>query len=146
MLDLKTALQQISQKWNYKLDEISPNVFRMDVALKLKDGSFRYQFVYIWRVAGQNGQRDRFYMNSRCGRYNMGLNLYNMMKEAGWCNYSALTITNDKDKDGNPCETIITQAAPYADNTSLELLNDIIFEVANNADIIEEKYFGGDNV
>lgn len=146
MLDLKSTLQQISQKWNYKLDEISPNVFRMDVALKLKDGSFRYQFVYLWLDKGQDGRKDRFYMNSRCGKYHMGINHYNVMKEAGWCSYSSVTITNDKDKDGNPCETIIVQAAPYAEHTTVEMLNDVIFEVANNADIIEEKYFGGDHV
>ncbi|MBK7149889.1 MAG: hypothetical protein IPH78_14040 [Bacteroidetes bacterium] len=43
-----------------------------------------------------------------------------------------------------PCETIITQAVPAFAMTSPELLNEIIYEVAVNADIIEEKFFGGD--
>lgn len=143
MLELSNALHQISTRWNYKLDELTPGVFRLDVALKLKDDSFRYQFVYIWVEKSPNG-RDKFYMNSRVGMYTQNLNHYNLLKEAGYCNYTTVTITSDKTADGTPCETVIVQAAPYADFTSLELLNDIIFEVANNADILEEKFFGGD--
>ena len=41
MLDLKTALTNISTKWKYKLDEVSPNVWRVDVALKMKDETWR---------------------------------------------------------------------------------------------------------
>jgi hypothetical protein len=143
--DLGEALQNIAAKFNYKLEMINETQYRMDVALKLKDGSFRYQFVYIWISKGFAKGKDVIYMNSRCGTYTPMLNLYNVMKEASWGVYSMVTITTDKSKDGVPCETVIVQASPIAEYTSPELLNEIIFEVASNADIIEEKFFGGDH-
>lgn len=143
--DLGEALQAIATKFNYKLDKLNDTQWRMDVAMKLKDGSFRYQFVYIWISKGFARGKDVIYMNSRCGMYTPQLNLYNMMKEAAWGVYSIVTITTDKTKDGQPCETVIVQASPIAEYTTPELLNEIIYEVACNADIIEEKYFGGDN-
>lgn len=45
-MDLKNALTNISEKWKYKLDETSPGVFRLDVAMKQTDGTLRYQYVY----------------------------------------------------------------------------------------------------
>jgi hypothetical protein len=143
-MELQPTLQQIATRYNYKLDEVSPGTFRMDVAIPLKDGKFRYQFVYIWIIKEQSG-RERIYMNSRCGTFTPQLNLYNLLKESAFGNYTTVTITNDKTKDGAPCETVITQAVPALALTTPELLNEIIYEVAVNADIIEEKFFGGDN-
>ena len=144
MSELADTLNQLASRWNYKLDEISTGIFRMDVGIKLKDGSFRYQFVYIQIIQPQNGKR-KYYMNSRCGMYTPQANLYSIMKEAGYCNYSTITITNDKTADGNPFETIFVLAAPFVEHSSVDLLSEIIFEVANNADILEAGYFGGDN-
>ena len=144
MFELKSVLMEVSQKWNYKMEEISAGVFRMDVAIKMKDGSYRYQFVYVWMVKHPNNQRDMIYMNSRCGEYTPNLNLYSMMKEAIWGLNSIVTITTDKKADGSPCETVIVQASPYKDWTSKDMLDEIIYEVAANADIMEEKFFGGD--
>lgn len=146
MLDLRSALFNISRRWNYKLDEVSPEVWRMDVQIPMKEGNPRYQFVYIWLVKNRwFGKHDCIYINSRCGQYTQSLNLYNLLKEGGFGFYTTVTVTTDKDKDGNPCETIIAQASPVLDWTTPELLNEIIYEVAYNADIIEERYFGGDN-
>lgn len=142
--DLKGALEQIAQKYNYKLDRLNEEQWRMDVALQLKDGSFRYQYVYIWISKGYARGKDVIYMNSRVGMYSQNANLYNILKEAGYGVYSAITITNDKTADGTPCETIIVQASPIAEYTGIDTLNYIIFEVASVADILEEKYFGGD--
>ncbi len=142
-MELQATLQQIATRYNYKLDEIKPGTFRMDIAVPLKDGKFRYQFVYIWKIQEPSG-RERIYMNSRCGIYTPQLNLYNIMKEAAYGNYCTVTITTDQNADGVPCETIITQAVPALAMTTPELLNEIIYEVAVNADIIEEKFFGGD--
>lgn len=142
-MDLQATLQQIASRYNYKLDEIKQGTFRMDIAVPLKDGTFRYQFVYIWKIAEPSG-RERIYMNSRCGVYTPMVNLYNIIKEAAFCNYATVTITTDTTPEGQPCETVITQAVPALAMTTPELLNDIIYEVAVNADIIEEKYFGGD--
>lgn len=144
-MDLKNLLEQISQKRNYKLVEHRPGLYSLDVAIPLKDGKWRYQYVYISVETPQNGGRQRIFMNSRAGRYNQMLNHYLLMKEATYCNYSCITISNDKDKDGNPIETVFVQSAPYLDTTSVELLDDIVYEVANNADILEEKFFGGDS-
>ncbi len=138
-------LEQISAKRNYKLQEPKPGLYSLDVAIPLKDGKWRYQYVFISVETPQNGGRQRIFMNSRAGRYTQMVNHYLLMKEAAYCNYSCITISNDKDKDGNPLETVFVQSAPFVETTSIELLDDIIYEVANNADILEEKFFGGDS-
>ena len=48
--ELKQSLTNISERWKYKMEEVSPGVFRMDVAIKMKDGAWRYQFVYVWLI------------------------------------------------------------------------------------------------
>ncbi len=144
MIHLKEAVTNIANKWKYKLDEISPGVFRMDVAIKMKDGGFRYQNVYIWEVKGRHFGKDVIYMNSRCGEYNPNLNHYKLLKEAGFGTFSQVTITTDTRIDGSPCETLIVQAVQPIEITSEVILNEVIYDVAYNADIIEETYFGGD--
>ena len=143
MITLSEAMQTISTNWNNKLVELTPGVYRLDVGLKLKDETIRYQFVYVWQVKNQNG-RDHVFMNSRAGMYNNNLNLYQLLKDSGSGYYSTITIVPDKNAEGNPCETVVVQASPYLDSLSVELLGDIIFEVANEADWLEEKHFGGD--
>ncbi|MCE3258923.1 MAG: hypothetical protein K0S12_564 [Bacteroidetes bacterium] len=143
--DLKTAVTNIAERWKYKMDEISPGIFRMDVAIKMKDGSWRYQFVYIWQIAGRHFGKDVVYMNSRCGEYNPNLNHYKMLKEGGYGTFAQVTITTDKRADGSPCETVIVQAVQPVELTNETILNEVIYDVAYNADIIEETYFGGDN-
>ena len=144
MFDLKTAVTNIANKWKYKLDEISPGVFRMDVAIKMKDGSWRYQMVYIWVITGRHFGKDVVYMNSRCGEYNPNLNHYKLLKEGGYGTYAQVTVTTDKRANGEPCETIIVQAVQPIELTNENILNEVIYDVAYNADIIEETYFGGD--
>ncbi|MBS1637995.1 MAG: hypothetical protein JST26_18930 [Bacteroidetes bacterium] len=144
-MDLKIVLSNIAARWNYKLDELSPGVFRMDVALKMKDGSFRYQFVYIWIIPGRYMGKDVVYMNSRCGEFSPNLNLYKLLKESGCGTYCSITVTTDKRADGSPCETVIAQAVQPIQYTNEEILNEVIYDVAYNADIVEEVYFGGDN-
>jgi len=75
MIILSEAMQTISTNWNNKFVELTPGVYRLDVGLKLKDETIRYQFVYVWQVKNQNG-RDQVFMNSRAGMYNNNLNLY----------------------------------------------------------------------
>lgn len=144
MFDLKQALNNISAKWKYKLDEISPNVYRMDVAIKIGDDKWRYQFVYIWESEKRYFGQPVVYMNSRCGMVSPSINFYTILKEAGYCNLSNLTVTTDKTADGKDCETIICQAGLPLEFINEVMLDKTIYEVANNADIIEEKYFGGD--
>jgi len=144
MFDLKFALSNIATRWNYKLEEITPGTFRIDVSIKLKDGSFRYQFVYAWIAPGRYFGKDAVYMNSRCGEYTQNLNLYKLLKENAFGNYSAVTVTNDKRPDGSPCETVIVQAGQPLDLCTEDILSEVVYEVAYNADLIEESYFGGD--
>ena len=145
MFDLKTAILNIAEKWKYKVDEVSPGVFRIDVAIKMKNDSWRYQFVYAWIIAGRHFGKDVVYMNSRCGEYNPNLNHYKLLKEGGFGTYAQVTITTDKRVDGSACETIIVQAVQPVDLTNETILNEVIYDVAFNADVIEESYFGGDN-
>ncbi|MFN8299961.1 MAG: hypothetical protein U0T75_12710 [Chitinophagales bacterium] len=145
MLDLRSALLNISRRWNYKMDELSPEVWRLDVAIPIQDGKFRYQFVYVWIAKGRwFNQKDCIFINSRCGTYTQALNHYNLLKEAGFGFYTSVTVANDKDAEGRPCETVAVQAAPLLEFTTTELLNEIIYEVAYHADLIEERFFGGD--
>ncbi len=145
MIDLKTVMTNISTKWKYKLDEVSPGIWKIDVAIKLKDGSWRYQNVWVWEIKGRHFGKDVIYMNTRCGEYNPNLNHYKLLKEGGYGTYAQVTVTTDKRADGSPCETLIVQAVQPVELTNEAILNEVIYDVAFNADIIEQTYFGGDN-
>jgi len=145
MLDLKMTVTNICNRWNYKVDEITPGIFRVDVALKQKDATFRYQFVYVWIIKERYFGKDVVYMNSRCGEFTQNLNLYKLLKESGYGTFSSVTVTTDKRVDGSPCETVIVQAVQPVEFTNETILNEVIYDVAFNADIIEATYFGGDN-
>ena len=142
-MDLKETLTRISARWNYKMSEVSPGVFGLDVPLKLQDGTTRFQYVYARITKNAQGE-ERIYITSRCGVYNPSLNFYNILRETGICNYSTLTIGNGKDKDDKPIEVVMAQAAPLVIHTTPDLLDAIIFEVGNIADFVEARYFGGD--
>ena len=142
--ELKQSLTNISERWKYKMEEVSPGVFRMDVAIKMKDGAWRYQFVYVWIIAGRYFGKDVVYMNSRCGEFTQNLNLYKLIKEGGYGTFSSVTVTTDKRADGSPCETVVVQAVQPIEFTSEVILNEAIYDVAFNADAIEALYFGGD--
>lgn len=144
-LDLKIVLTNISERWKYKMEEISPGVFRLDVAMKQKDESMRYQYVYAWVIKERYHGKDVFYFNSRCGEYNLNLNLYQMLKESSYCTYCSVIITTDKRTDGTPCESVVVHAIQPIELTSEDIINEVIWDIATNADIIEMTYFGGDN-
>jgi len=145
MFDLKAVLTNITSRWKYKLDEISPGIFRIDVAIKMKDENWRYQYVYVWIIAGRHFGKEVVYFNSRCGEYNPNLNHYKLLKEGGMGTYAQVTVTTDKRPDGSDCETIIVQAVQPVELTNESILDAVLYDVAYNADIIEEVYFGGDN-
>ena len=146
MLDLKEVLTEYADSRKYKLKELDNGTFSIDIAMKLQDGSFRYQFVWAWVIKGRaKGQKDCIYLNSRVGTYNPTVNLYDLIKESGCGVYSSVTIVNDKDKEGNPCETIVIHASPIQELVTKEEFLYILWEVAERADILEEKFFGGDS-
>lgn len=145
MIQLHQTLKEISAKFNYKLEEIQPTgTYKMDVAIPLKDGKWRYQNVYIWIVPGRYFGKDTVYMNSRAGIYRPDLNLYGILKEARPCCYCSITITSDKLGDGTPVESIIAQSALVLETTTAAEVSNAIYDVAVAADYIEEKFFGGD--
>ncbi|MBK6836341.1 MAG: hypothetical protein IPG89_19595 [Bacteroidetes bacterium] len=144
MFDLKKTLDAISAKWKYKLDELSPGVYRMDVALKIDEDNWRYQFVNISQVADRYFGEPAVLLTSRCGEYSTKVDLYLLLKEAGLNSQSTFTVIPDKRENGSPCEAIICQAAIPVECITEALLDKTLYEVAFNADLVEEKYFGGD--
>lgn len=146
MLNFDTAIKEVAIKFNAQIKELSPGVYSLDIPFKLKDGSSRYQYVYAWVIKDSFKNKDYFYFNSRCGTFEKGVtDTYNLLKEAGYGHYSTITIAADKLPDGSPCETVVVQASPIAEHIkTIDELADIVWEVAEVADIIEEKYFGGD--
>lgn len=142
-MELKETLERIAQRWSYKMTETSPGVFALDVGIKLKDGTVRYQFVYA-RVEEAQPGNPRIYITSTCGIYKTDLNFYDLLKETAWCNYSTITIGKRKSKEGVDTDVVMTQAAPLVAHTSPDLLDAVLFEVANMADFVEQKYFGAD--
>lgn len=145
MIDLKEVLTEYVTAKQYKLRELDGGKFSVDIAMKLQDGSFRYQFVWVWISPGRGKGKDCVYFTSRAGTYTPTANLYQLMKESGYGVYTTLTIVPDKDKDGNPCETVVVQASPVYDFLTKEEFLYILWEVAEVADIVEEKHFGGDS-
>lgn len=144
MFDLKTAVTNIAERWKYKLDETSPGIYRVDVAIKQKDDSWRYQNVWVWEIKGRHFGKDVIYMNSRCGEYNPNLNHYKLLKESGYGTFAQVTVTTDKRADGSPCETVIVQGVHPVELITEAILNEMLYDVAFNGDIIEATYFGGD--
>lgn len=139
--ELQVLLQGISDKWKYKLEEINDDKFRLDVAIKMKDDTWRYQYVYVWIKL--QGKESYIYMNSRVGLYDRRVDLYNLIIESGFCKYSTVTILPDK-IDGRDCESICVSASPQAKLISQDLLDNIIYDVAFNADYLEKKIFNED--
>lgn len=144
MVDLKKLIQDTADKFITKFKELGENSFVIDIPLKLKDGSFRYQYVYASFSKGFAKGKDCFYVYSRCGTYSSDLNLYSLLKEAKFGVYSMVTILSDKDGDGNSVESVIVQASPIVEYTTYDELFYVICEVAEVADLLEEKYFGVD--
>lgn len=144
MIDLKQVLTEYAESKKYKIKELDGGKLGIDIAMKLKDGSFRYQFVWVWLVPGRGKGKDCVYFTSRAGTYTPNVNLYQLVKESGYGVYSTITIVPDKDKEGNPCETVVVQASPVQEFLSKEEFLYILWEVAEVADILEERHFGGD--
>jgi hypothetical protein len=144
MIDLKTTITSIAEKWKYKMTENTPGIFMVDIAIKKADGTWRYQGVYVWEIKGRHYGKDVYYMNSRCGEYNPNLNHYKLLKESGYGTFASVTVTTDKRLDGTACETIIAQSIIPVELATEAILSEMLYDVGFNADIIEETYFGGD--
>lgn len=144
-MELKSTMEQIGTKYNFPFKDYGNGYFSLDVGLKISDTVTRYQLVYAKVENNKEGVPTRILIQSRAGAYTPMINLYNIVKEGNYLNYATFYIMAEKDKDGKPCETLYVQSAPLIAFTNTDLLEKILYEVANNADFIEEKYFGGDN-
>lgn len=145
-MDLKLQMEQIAAKTGYPFKDYGNGYYSLDVTLVISETVKRYQIVFAKIENNKEGVPVRILIQSRAGIYTPMLNLYNIIKEGNYLNYSTICIIPEKDKEGRPCETLYVQSAPLITMTPPDLLEKIIYEVANNADIIEEKYFGGDHM
>ncbi len=144
MIDLKTILLEYAATTSHKLKLLDGDKFSIDFAYRMKDGSTRYQLVWCWIAKGRARGKDCVYFTSRVGNFKPDLNLYLLLKEAGYGAYSTVTIVSDKDNEGNPCESVVVQASPLLEHTTKESLLNVLYEVGETADILEQKYFGAD--
>jgi len=140
--ELHGMLNAICEKWKYKIEEIANDTFRLDVAIKMKDDTWRYQYVYAW--LRMQGEEQFVYMNSRVGQYDQRLDLYKLLIESGFCRYSAVTILPDT-KDGRNVESLCVSASPHSKIVNQEKLDLPIYDVAFDADYLEQMIYVGDN-
>ena len=140
---LKDLLTEIALKWGYKMNEQPSGYLSLDIPIRKKDGTSRFQYLTVREEELVEGER-RYYITSQSGIVSDKTNYYEILKDAGSCNYSAVTILTSNGTDGQPVYYIGVQAAPLVEHTSKELLDAIIFEVAFYADRMEEKHFGSD--
>jgi hypothetical protein len=112
----------------------------MEVTLVRNKVDTRFQFVTIQRESVE-GKPARIYIQGYCGIVNDGISFRDVLKLAVGYNYSTSALLDTKDKDGNPITELIVQACPQEEFTTPELLDSIIFEVADKADYLVMKYF-----
>jgi len=139
--ELHKLLTQIAEKWEYTLDTIGDDYFRMDVAIKIDDEKWRHQFVNIWLKT--EGEETYIYLNSRVGKYYNTTDHYMLLVQSGFCKYSSVTILPDK-INNKECESICVSASPHTSIITQELLDTIIYDVGSNADYLESKIYGKD--
>lgn len=142
--NIEVWLPQLASEWNTKFEKLDDGVtWAIDVPFKLKDNTTRYQWVYISYGVGVAKGKDIYDVRSKVGDYSATVNLHGMLQEAKFGYYSAVCIREIK-REGNPVDVIYVQAGPLAEYvTTYEHFKFIIDEVGGNADILEEKFYGG---
>lgn len=137
-------LPELAMDWNTKFEKLDDGVtWAIDVPINAKNDKQRFQWVYISYGVGVAKGNDIYDVRSKIGDYLPTLNLHGMMVEAKYGFYSMVCIKELR-RDGKRVEVMNVQAGPLADHvTSYEQFKFIIQEVADNADILEDKFFGG---
>lgn len=139
------SLERIAKRWNFRLDNTGAlNTWRMDIAVKQTDGTFIFQYVYIWLSRDHSG-KERIYMNSPCGAATADLPYMDMLREAVWCNYSSIGITKMKKADQQTEEEVVVQCVPQLSETTESLLQEQIYETAVNAQVMIQRFFSSSN-
>lgn len=139
-MNLKETLSQIALKWGYRLQEIRPDSFNMEVSLVRNKVDTRFQIVTVQRESLE-GKPVRIYMQGYCGIIKDNTFLRDILKISIGYNYCTPALLDTKDKDGNPVTELIVQACPQEEFTTPEMLDAIIFEVADKADYLVMKFF-----
>lgn len=137
---LKETLSQIALRWGYRLQEVRPDFFNMEISLVRNKVDTRYQLVTIQRESLQD-KPARIYLQGYCGILNDRVSLREILKITIGYNYCTPALLETKDKDGNPITELIIQACPQEEFTTPELLDAILFELADKADYLVLKYF-----
>lgn len=139
--ELHRMLTFICDKWKYKLDQVEGDKFRVDVAIKMKDDSWRYQFVYVWI---KETEKDSFvFLNSRVCVMSDLVDCNKMLHEAGYCRYASVNILPDT-INGVECESLCVSATPHSKVVTSDLLDLMIYDIAFNADYLEKLVTGED--
>lgn len=137
---LKETLSEIALKWGYRLQEIRPDSFNIEISLVRNKVDTRFQIVTVQRESLE-GKPSRIYIQGYCGIINDEIPLRDVLKIAIGYNYCTVALLDTKDKNANPVTELIVQACPQEEFIVPEMLDAIIFEVADKADYLVMKYF-----
>lgn len=137
---LKEVLTQIALKWGYRLQEKNINLFYIQVNLVRDKVNNRFQVVSVQRESVE-GKPSRIYLQSYCGIVTPKTPLYDIMRLALRYNYCTSALLEVKGTDGNPVTELIVQACPEEEYLTPELLDNILFEVADKADYLVMQYY-----
>jgi hypothetical protein len=142
--NIESWIPELAKEWNTKFEKLDDGItWAIDVPFNVKDGKQRYQWVYISYGVGVAKGRDIYDIRSKVGDYSPKVDLHGIMVEARFGFYSIVCIKEVK-RDDKPVEVIFVQSGPVADHvTTYEQFKYIIYEVGDNADILEDKFFQG---
>lgn len=142
--NIEDWLPQLARVWNTKFEKMDDGVtWGIDVPFSIENSKPRFQWVYISYGVGVAKGHDIYDIRSKVGDYSSKVDLHGMLVEAKYGFYSIVCIKEVK-RDEKPVEVIFIQSGPLAEHvTTFEQFKFIIHEVGNNADILEEKFFGG---
>lgn len=142
--NIESWIPELANEWNTKFEKLDEGItWAIDVPFKTKDEKPRYQWVYVSYGVGVAKGRDIYDIRSKVGDYSSKVDLHGILVEARFGFYSVVCIKELK-RDEKPVEVIFVQAGPVADHvTTYEQFKFIISEIAENADILEDKFFHG---
>jgi hypothetical protein len=143
MVALDEFMRRVADELGQSLKELDGGVFMVDYPIRTATGELRRQYVYAQNEI-RNG-REIFLFTSRCGRYSPQVDLYKLMKAGLHSIYAGLTITSDRLRTGQEIEIVAAFAATIASSADYDELRYLIQEVAELADEVERRFFGGED-
>lgn len=150
---LKDWVDRLKRDWGADIKVKSRGNYSLDVPFKkTKDNIIRRQWVYI--SIGKNvaktedGDQDEdiYDIHSQCSELNnIHLDQLDVLQEAQYGFYSMICIRKQvSESDEEPKSAVYVQSGPLLKHcNSYDMFKFIVFEVASNADYLEEKYNKG---